>query len=60
MATRAAINGVEDAGIQERRGRPRKTWREDALEDLKDEGIADWKRKAVDRKNWKRITKLWG
>ena len=45
---------MEDAGIQEK---DRRRWREAVLEDLKDKGIADWKRKGMDRKNWKRITK---
>ena len=44
---------------KKKRGRPRKRWRETVLEDLKDKGVADWKRKAMYRKNWKRITMLW-
>ena len=45
-------------GYRKKRGRPRKRWIEAVLEDLKDKGMGDWKRKAMDGKNWKRITKL--
>ena len=46
-------------GYKKKRGRPRKRWIKTLLEDLKDKGIADWRRKAMDRRDWKRITKLW-
>ena len=46
-------------GYRKKVGRPRKRCAETMLEDLKDKGIADWKRKTMDRRNWKRITKLW-
>ena len=40
-------------------GFKKKRWRGTVLEDLRDKGIADWRRKAMDRGGWKRITKLW-
>ena len=44
---------------KKKRGGRRKRWREAVLEDLRDKGIAEWRRKAMDRRGWKRITKLW-
>lgn len=41
-----------------RRGRPRRSWRNDIEDDLKRLGITDWRRKCKDRKEWKKITKL--
>ena len=46
---------LKTPGYREKRGRSR----EAVLEKMKDKGTADWERKAMDRKNWKRITKFW-
>ena len=46
-------------GYKKKRGGPRKRWTVAVLEDLRDKGIADWRRKAIYREGWKRITKLW-
>lgn len=42
-----------------KRGRPRKRWRDAIEEDLAEKGIQNWKTKAMNRKEWKHITKLW-
>jgi Reverse transcriptase (RNA-dependent DNA polymerase) len=42
-----------------KKGRPRKRWREEVMADLREKGIQNWKAKAKNRKEWKRITKLW-
>lgn len=42
-----------------RRGRPRKRWAEAIEEDLIEKGVQDWKKKAKDRQQWRKITKLW-
>ena len=34
---------------KKKRERPRKRWRETVLENPRDKGITDWKRKAMDR-----------
>ena len=44
---------------KKKNGRPRKRWREAVLKDLRNKGIAGWRRKTMDRGGWKRITKLW-
>ena len=36
-------------GYKKKRGRPRRRWRGAVLEDLEDEGIVDWKAKAMHR-----------
>ena len=46
-------------GYKKKKGRPRKRWKAAVLEDLRDKGIADWGREAIDTEGWKRITKLW-
>ena len=46
-------------GYKKKKGRPRKRSREAVLENLRNKGIADWWRKAMDRGGWKRITNLW-
>ena len=60
MAEKRAVKKIawKTPGYRKNRGRPKKRWRETVLDDLKDKGTADWKRKATDRKNWKRIIKL--
>jgi len=44
---------------KKRRGRPRKRWKQSVLENLKEKKIEDWRNKALNRKTWRNITKLW-
>lgn len=38
-----------------KRGRPRKRWSEDVENDLKQLGVRTWRRKALDREEWKEV-----
>jgi hypothetical protein len=38
-----------------RRGRPKVRWLDDIQEDLREMGIEEWRRKAQDRDQWRRI-----
>ena len=35
------------------RGRPRKRWEDDVAEDVRDMGIMNWSRAAMDRVDWR-------
>jgi len=40
-----------------RRGRPRKGWREDVVEDLQVVGVRRWRELVIDREKWRRIVR---
>ena len=42
-----------------KRGRPRKKWKEAIEEDLAEKQIQDWRKNAKNRREWRRISKLW-
>ncbi|KAF2889780.1 hypothetical protein ILUMI_16392 [Ignelater luminosus] len=47
----------KDPDYKKKRVRPRKRWREAILEDMQEKGFTEWKKKAKDKKDWRRITK---
>lgn len=53
------MNRIRMPKISKRRkGRPRKRWVDSVQEDLEKTGISNWKEKAADRGEWKKITRV--
>lgn len=46
-------------GATRKKGRPKTRWFSEVMKDLTDRGIEDWRVKARNRTEWKKINKLW-
>lgn len=56
--TKQALEG--GVGIRRRRGRPKTRWLEAAIKDLEQLGVQNWKQKAMDRRDWRKIVEAMG
>ena len=48
----------EEGRRRERRGRPRKRWKDEEKKDLQALGVRKWRELVADRKKWKDIVRL--
>lgn len=53
------IGGRENPAKQKEKGKLRKRWKEGVEEDLAEKNVPNWRRRAADRNEWKKIIKLW-